>query len=271
MTQQTPHPPGATDTERINEYERAVCYYTLPKVTHSVTTGLILVYILCLLEAFAALGYGFLFSKDGWTKAGAYSLLGIVILGIVGFLMRAIRNQVLQRTNLAQAQNAPDPSPDLRDVPDPFSSHFLLRGPRNPLENPCILTDNEGNALYSVEQTIAANKWVISTPEGEEIVRVRGTRGMVSFNLDSAIPKRLHVLANGEEIGVLEHRRSLRSTLYSARMKGKNEQAFRIEGRAIYVGEKLCGRIYFLRNSLYLDVKKSAFNDVLLGFFAVMV
>ena len=62
----------------MTPYERAVCYYTLPKVIHPITLGLIWVYALCVIEAVGAFSYGVYTGDMDWTMAGFYSFAGRV-------------------------------------------------------------------------------------------------------------------------------------------------------------------------------------------------
>ena len=48
----------SAEKEHLNDFERAICYYTLPRVARPVTFGLIAAYVLCLAEAFAVFVYG---------------------------------------------------------------------------------------------------------------------------------------------------------------------------------------------------------------------
>jgi len=44
---------------------------------------------------------------------------------------------------------------------------------------------------------------------------------------------------------------------------------YRIEHRCIYHADRLVGRIYFLRRSLYLDIENDHFNLGILAYYAV--
>ena len=69
--------------DRLSDYERVVCYNTIPRVASPVTLSLVLVYGFCLLEAVLALAYGLAAHRHGWTVAGAASLAGLVVFGMV--------------------------------------------------------------------------------------------------------------------------------------------------------------------------------------------
>jgi len=53
----------STPPDTISDYERAVCYYTLPRVTSRVTLALVIAYAVCVFEALGALCIGVLFDN----------------------------------------------------------------------------------------------------------------------------------------------------------------------------------------------------------------
>ena len=173
--------------ERLSDYERAVCYYTLPRVIHPVTFSLVVVYTICLLEALGVLTYGLLWNKDFITRIGAIALAGIVVLGIVAFTLRALKNEMTQRRLLAMAHGAPDAESNAQDVPDPFTDHILLR---HPLHNrgdlfPC--TDNDGELVYFVESAGSSPWWRVRDAQDNEVIRVQILATASSFSFTESI------------------------------------------------------------------------------------
>ena len=69
--------------EHLTDYERAICYYTLPKITHPVTFGLLAVYVVCIIEALGVLAYGATTHREGITRAGLLAVGGIVAFGVI--------------------------------------------------------------------------------------------------------------------------------------------------------------------------------------------
>ena len=105
--------------ERLSDYERAICYYTLPRISYPVTFGLIVAYAVCLLEAFAAVIYGLLWDHAAFAKGGAAALGAIVVFGVVVFTARALLNEIRMRRALAVARGVPDAVADIKDIPSP--------------------------------------------------------------------------------------------------------------------------------------------------------
>ena len=176
--------------ERLSDYERAVCYYTLPRIIHPITFSLVVVYTICLLEALGVLTYGLLWDKDSIARMGAIALAGIVVFGIVAFTLRALTNEVRQRRLLAMAHNAPDTESNAQDVPDPFTDHILLR---HPLHNrgdlfPC--TDNDGNLAYFVESAGSSPWWRVRDAQDNEVIRVRILATASSFSFTESFKNR---------------------------------------------------------------------------------
>lgn len=94
----------------ITDYERAVCYYTLPKVITPVTIGLLSAYALCVIEAVAALAYGLYVGNRTWTLSGFYCLIGIIVFGMLAFTVRALWGDWRRRAALSIAYASRCPS-----------------------------------------------------------------------------------------------------------------------------------------------------------------
>lgn len=253
----------------ITPYERAVCYYTLPKVIHPVTLGIIVVYAICVLEAIGVLAYG-LYTKDmQWTSAGAYSFAGIVAFGLIVFFFRALINDVRERKALAEARNSPMHTP-AEDVPDPFAEHLLLS---HPLHAPgslfeCALGDD--TMRYVIEHHPHSRKWVVRAPDGAPLLEVRVLRGVASFSFSMDRPALMGVYRNDTEIGQIKRVGGLTESRTEITCEALAPKYLLIKNRGIYVGGVQLGRIYSLRGNDYLDVHRDAFNDALLGYFATL-
>ena len=90
--------------EHLSDYERVVCYHTLPRTSHPLTLGLIVAYAVCLLEAVAAIGVGVYLEKPLWLRTGAACIVGLILFGIVVFTIRAFLSELRSRKALAAAQ-----------------------------------------------------------------------------------------------------------------------------------------------------------------------
>lgn len=255
---------------QISDYERAVCYYTLPKVITPLTYGLIIAYAVCLLEAVAALGYGLYFQYSTWTRAGGTALVAIVVFGIVVFIARAVFNDVRRRKLLNDARSTPQQVED-NDLPDPFANHLLLARPLNAQGSLFAVTEDDANIQYFVDASPEDDWWKVRTSQDEDCCLVRTLQGANSFNFASSHPSQLGIYdTDNEEIGHIARCYSLGAVWYELSLVQPEAKTYTIRNFGIYYGEQLVGRMYRLRGNWYLDVRKSHFNPALLGYFVTL-
>ncbi len=76
---------STSSEDRLTAYERAVCYYSLPRQKHPVTFVLIVAYGVCFLEALGALIYGCVSGAEVWRRWGTITLVASIIFGIAAF------------------------------------------------------------------------------------------------------------------------------------------------------------------------------------------
>lgn len=257
--------------DRITEYERAVCYYTLPRLTYPLTSGLIGIYFFVLIEAFILLAYGFFSDAHDIMELGLYGAPFMVVLGIVVFTGRSLLNQYRTRKVLAEAADAP--KVDLEDsevagIPSPFESHLLVQRPAEP-DSDCFECRNAiGNLLYTV--TRKGDLLVVMDEEGVEIMQVRIDRYSRSFSLSEAAPGRVSVLVDGEVTATLRRKFALNEPTTLILCPGPAPREYHIRKGSIYFGTVMVGRIYELRKHMYLDTEKKSHHPALLAAFLVM-
>ena len=258
------------ESDHLSEYERAICYYTLPKVASPTTIGLIAAYLVCLIEAAAVLGYGLWTDRPVWTRVGTVALGAVIIFGVAAFFIRTLYHEVRQRKFLREARAVHPEAPPPSEMPDPFADHLLLRRPRRLAGAAFECTDNEGNLIHRVE-TSARGAWrTVCAPDGRETLRVRVISRVPSVILASTMPGRLVVYQEGEEIAQAAPRFSLGDPTAEIRCCADPGVEYLIRRRAIYRQGRLVGRIYYLRRYLYLDVKKTECHPALLAYFVAM-
>lgn len=260
----------AIDSGHVTDYERAICYYTLPRVTSPMSFGLIVAYGVCFVEAAGALIYGLASGHEIWTRWGMICMGAIVAFGIVTFLGRAFLNEVRERRALAAAQGVPDAAEDLEDTPDPFSNHVLLRHIEHYTGHDFAVTDNRGETQYNVSITHHGRVWNVKDGEDEPLLELRVWKSGRSFLFSSATPRRFTVSRDGEEVAHGQQRFSLRASIVDVQCNGAESLDFTVKDRGIYRGERLVGRIYYLRRHVYLDVEEDSFHHGILGFFITM-
>jgi hypothetical protein len=257
------HPPP----ERLSDYERAVCYYTLPRTTGSINTALILVYGLCLLEAIGALVYGLVAQNATWTRVGTFALAGIIVFGLLAFTGRAILNEVRRRRALAVAHDAPEP--EASELPDPFANHLLFRRPLAPDEDGFECVELHGDTRYRVSIEPDGTRRLLSE-SGEELWRVRVASWASSFLLEDMLPRRLEVFERDRLIGKGWRRLTLGDPVHDIDVRDPRPRRLSVKGGGIYQGLRLVGRFYALRDYLYLDVEESSYSEALLALLLTM-
>ena len=180
--------------DRLTDYERAICYHTLPRVAHPVTFGLIVAYTVCLVEAVALLIYGLVSQNILLARIGSISVYVIVAFGVVTFMLRALINEIRTRRILGAAKGIPDAHPDdAADIPDPFAGHALLQHVRWTKGDLFPCTDNKGNIMFFVETDSSKPMYRLKDPQDNEVLRVRIISGQASFTLGSGGPSRVAV------------------------------------------------------------------------------
>lgn len=258
-------------SERLTEFERCVCYDTLPQVTRPLTLGLIALYTLLLIASVILMAHGLRTDHPRWELWGPRIFGLVVVVGLVGFTLRAIANTVRKRAALAEAGVMPNVESGFDALPDPFAGHALLRFYRDQASGPRIVTGNRGEIVYTVVPRESGNAWDIQDPAGERVFRVEAAAPSRSFSFDAGTPSALRVLRGESESGSVTRRWSLgpgRVEITGIRQPAK-PLVFRAGG--IFDGEVLVGRIYSIRNYLYLDVKQSYVDDGLLAFYFCML
>ena len=263
----------------LSKYERAVVYYTLPRVTSGVTLGLLIAYVVCLVEASAALAYGIAARDPVWTKWGTIAFAGIVSFGIVAFLGRAFVNQVRARRLLLQAHRVRDPdskvtrTSSIIKAPDPFANHVLLRYSRSRNEPRYEIRDRRGNIAYTVERETANSTLAIHDADGGLVANVSVASKNQSFALDFGRPARLVVRrgdGGGEVAATVSTTYSLSSPTVEIATSTPTPVRHTVRDGCIYRGDRLVGRVYNLRGCVYLDVERDEVNCGLLGYYTTM-
>lgn len=257
--------------ERLTEYERAICYYTIPRVTRPLTYGLIIAYTGILLGSFLIMAIGLNAERPIWERGGTWAFGLTVVVGIVGFLARAIVNQVHERGALAEAESLPKVDSEFDDLPDPFEGHVLLRYPKRYEGEEVDIADNRGRTVYTVSRNRDGRHWEIFDPSVHARISVESRRAGGSFAFDVGVPRHLVVTRDGEETAVLRRRFNLGASVVDISCYQHVTQNLVFRAGGFYRGDDLVGRIYFIRNYAYLDLRKTALNDGTLVLFAAMM
>lgn len=260
-----------TSPEHLTAYERAVCYYTIPRVTSPLTGGLIIAYAVVLAEAIGLLIYGVVAERQNLTWWGAALTIGAIVFGIVAFFARSLRNAVQERRAMAAAAGVPDADSTPSDIPDPFAGHIMLRYRRRPGEPEFQIQDNEGQLRYLAELGRHRRHFTISEPDRTSPMEVESMSGKRSFVFDfSGKPSRITISRDGVEVARAQRRFTLMDPSCDIFVSKPSEVHLVTRRGAIYRNGRLVGRIYTVRQFTYLDVELKSFSDGLLGYFVAM-
>ncbi len=257
--------------ERLTEFERAVCFDTLPQVTRPVTLGAIAVYAAVVIASFLVMAYGVSTNQPVWRSWGALAFGVVIAGGLLGFMYRATTNAVRRRVALAEAGEVPNVESGFDELPDPFAGHALLRFYRESGPGPKVVTGNRGETVYTSVSRGSGSAWDVLDPAGERVFRIEAAAPSRSFSFDVGTPSALRVFRGDRETAKVVRRWSLgpgRVEISGERQPAK-PLVFRSGG--LFEGEVLVGRIYSIRNYLYLDVKQSYVDDGLLAFYFCML
>ena len=260
-----------TSPQHLTAYERAVCYYTIPRVTSPLTGGLIIAYAVVLAEAVGLLVYGVVSERDNLTWWGGALTIGAIVFGVIAFFVRSLQNAIHERRALAQAALAPDAEAASSDLPDPFAGHMLLRYRRRPGEDSLNIEDNSGKVHYRVESGRHNRHFHITTPDGNAVAEVEGYASRRSFLLDfSGRPGKVRVRRDGDELARAQRRYTLMDPSCDIFVSKPEEIHLVTRRGAIYRNDRLIGRIYTVHQFTYLDIETKSFSDGVLGYFVAM-
>lgn len=256
--------------EHLSDYERVVCYHTIPRTNHPVTLGLIVAYAVCLLEAVLAIGVGVYLERSNWLRIGSVCFVGLILFGIVVFTIRAFLNELRSRKALAAAEGVPDARESAQDFPDPFESHILLHHPAHTRGTLFSLTDDHDTSGYIVEISPSHKGWKIRDMESGHLIHVRMEKGGRSFRFGGVLPALARVFREGEEVAILRRPftfSDLEVEIESTRPSGVRLQ---LRNNGFFADNQLVGRVYTLRGACYLDIDRAYFNEGVLAYFVTM-
>jgi hypothetical protein len=264
-------PAHTKEDEHLSDYERAVCYHTLPRVQNPLTLGLIAAYAVCLVEALAAIAVGHYLEKAWWLKIGAISLVALICFGLIVFTFRALLNEVRRRRTLLAARGVPDARESAHDLPDPFEDHVLLHHPSHTRGTLYSLADNDQSSGYEVSTTSSHATWTIRDLSRETELQVETVNRGMSFSLGLHLPALLRATRDGEEVAQISRRFTMSGTKVDIELYQPERQTIHLRNQGFFVDNRLVGRVYFLRGSFYLDIHRQYFNDGVLAYFVTVV
>jgi hypothetical protein len=256
--------------ERLTDFERAVCYYTLPTTISPVTTGLVLIYAIVLLEAIGALTYGLLADNTTYTLAGAWSFGIMIVFGLVVFTLRSLLSEVRRRRTLAIARAMPNSGEMDDSIPDPFARHTLLRIAISRENGPILCTDNDGKLHYTIEHESPGAWFTVKNTEGIEHLRINIRKSASSFSfLEDNTPSHADVYIGAELVGSIQRAFSLKVPVFAVTTIWPVQRKYALRGDGIYRDRRLVGRVFRIRRYVYLDIHEDQYCEAILALFII--
>lgn len=259
------------EDEHLSDYERAVCYHTLPRVNHPLTLGLIVAYAVCLLEALGAVAIGYYLDRPWWLKLGGGALFGLVLFGLIVFTIRAFLNELRRSKALAEAHGVPDARESAHDLPDPFEDHVLLHHPSHTRGTGFRLTDNRDTSEFEVSVDRSHSSWTITRRSDHTELHVDTIAHGRSFRFGLNLPSLLRATRDGLETARVRRLFSFSETKIDIEVIHPKPYLIQLRNQGFFVEQRLVGRVYFLRGSFYVDIERAHFNDGVLAYFVSVI
>jgi len=248
----------------LSDYERAVCYFTLPKLVYHISPISIFFYFICVLFAFTLTFWGLVLGNSQLSYIGTFTLIVITLLGFIMFTGRALVSEFRWRKCLAEAHSST--TEESLDLPDPFENHELYLIPSKEKGNvlfPCV--NRAGEIQYFIEEK--KQGWIVKDSLEKEICIIKAKRNWFSISFTSRAPKTISVFKDNKKIATIKPKFSFFGSAFIVTLFENGKETYWILQSGIFHKGELIGRIYQVRQYLYLDIKKEHFNIGLLTFF----
>jgi hypothetical protein len=253
--------------EHLTDYERAIYYYTLPRVSLAVPVGVIFIYVFFVCMTIVAIAYGLSTDHPQWMQGGGVVLGLLIIGGVMTYLSREFMHELQERLALAKAKTMPDADSQFDEIPDPFADHILLRYPIRHRGSKLPLVNNKGNQVYTAELSDNRKTMSVHDHDEKELFQAVLETSQVSFSFETGSPSRIEVQVSGETVGRVRRKSNFGPAHVTIECLGEVPATYDFQGGGIYFGDELVGRIYEVRQFHYLDIHKKHFRDAILSFF----
>ncbi len=247
----------------LSDYERAVCYFTLPKLVYQINPVSLFIYSVFVIFSFALTFWGLLLGIQKLSYAGTIALVVITLLGFILFTVKSLVGELRWRKCLAEAHGST--KEETLDFPDPFEKHELylisLKEKGGALSS-CV--NRAGEIQYFIE---AKNHgWLVKDALEKEICTIFIKRSWFSISFTYKKPSVLDVYQNEKKIACIKPRFSFYGSAYLINIYDPQPETYWLIQSGIFHQGELVGRIYQLRKILYLDIQKEHFNLGVLAF-----
>ncbi len=247
----------------LTDYERAVCYFTLPKLVYHISPIGLFVYSIFVIITFSVTFWALAFGNQILLYIGTISLIVIALFGFVLFTGRALLSELRWRRCLAEAHGTK--KEETLDLPDPFEQHELYLIPQKEKEGtlfPC--SNRDGEVIYFIENR--GDGWIVKDVLENEVCKITARRSWLSISFTYRKPVILDIYRGEKKIARLKPRFSFYGSAYLITIFDPQPDTYWIIQSGIFHQGELVGRIYQLRKIQYLDIQKQHFNPGILAF-----
>ncbi len=251
----------------ISDYERAVCYFTLPRLIFRLNPILLFIYFVSVIAAFLATFMGLILGNLYLSYCGTSALAVIILYGIIAITGKTLLNELRWRKYLAEAHGST--SQESVDLPDPFEDHELYIIPLKEKQTslyPCV--NREGEIIYFIEEKERGRHWIIKDSLEKEVYTIRAKHARFSIVFTSKAPLILNVYHYDKLLAQVKPRFSFFGSAYLITFFEPQPKIYWVLQSGIFFQRELVGRIYQVRKKVYLDVQKSHFN---LGILSLLI
>jgi hypothetical protein len=252
--------PTQAPPDHLSGYERAVCYYTLPKVISPVTYGIIAAYTVFLLQTLVLFIVALIAQSQTWTFIGGAALAAAITGGLLVFTLQALLNEVRRAKALAAASAAPGMESEADEFPDPFAGYLLFQYPLDRPEIIYLCENDKKSIVYRAEEPAPPCLKRAYTPDGDEYLCLKALGGIRSFSFGRGLPARISVLEQGRETARITRRISFGPPAAQIQCHLPEPREYTARQGGLYYQGRLVGRIYSLRRHIYLDIDGEHFN-----------
>jgi hypothetical protein len=251
----------------LTPYERAACYYTLPRIAPPMPAAFVFLYGGLLSALLATLC---IVAVYGSSRATYGVVIGVVVVAFSGMAVVMVRStlaEVRTRRVLQEAHDAPNVETQDDSLPDPFANHILMRHATDRMGRLTACTSDDHDIEYFIDNTRGDSQWILRTPQDQEMMTVLATGGVGSFAFVPSQAQRFTVYAGGAEIARIQDGGTLLHPQTDIVCYMPTTCTYTVKDGGIHFEGNLVGRVYFFNDAHYLDIEREHLNDGTLGYF----
>lgn len=257
--------------EHLSDYERAIFYYTMPKITTPFPVKVVVIYAGMLFLALGALVYGVSQENMEWIRSGTIGLCFGGVVGVIAFLSRDFINQVRKGSALAAAKGIPDADSQFDDIPNPFGEHILLSNPIRHDDTTMPLKNNKGKTIYTAELVNGGKEITLYDEAHEKLFQASLKSHSPSFSFEGGGARQVQVETEAGKVAEVIRYSSIRLAETDIQcMDGDSNHTYKCLSGGIYLDDALVGRIYEVRGHHYLDIERKHLCAGILAFFVTL-